>query len=149
MLHRKGASIRNIVVILSSWAVIKAPMLLNEVKFLGGTFMATRWVLTVTAILVFSWITARIVRDEDLPQEEAKERKSGVTLNGDACLGCALCARSCPALFVMQGKKAAVKKPIQVIDEETLWNIIESCPVGAIEYIREETGDRAHKTAQV
>ena len=30
MLHKKGASIRNIVIILSSWAVIKVPMLLND-----------------------------------------------------------------------------------------------------------------------
>lgn len=52
MLHKKGASIKNIVIILSSWAVIKAPMLLNEVKFLGVKFMAVRWVLTVIAILV-------------------------------------------------------------------------------------------------
>ena len=42
MLHKKGASIRNIVIILSSWAVIKVPMLLNEAKFLGLKFMAIR-----------------------------------------------------------------------------------------------------------
>jgi len=34
MLHKKGASIQNIVIILSSWAVIKVPMLINEAKFL-------------------------------------------------------------------------------------------------------------------
>ncbi len=67
MLHKKGASIRNLVIILSSWAVIKIPMLLNEVKFLGFEFMAIRWGLTVAAILLFSWITARIVKDGDLP----------------------------------------------------------------------------------
>ena len=31
----KGSSISNIVIILSSWAVIKVPMLANEAKFLG------------------------------------------------------------------------------------------------------------------
>ena len=35
MLHKKGASIRNIVIILSSWAVIKLPMLIYEMKFSG------------------------------------------------------------------------------------------------------------------
>lgn len=40
MLHKKGASVRNLVIILSSWAVIKVPMLLNEAKFLGIKFMA-------------------------------------------------------------------------------------------------------------
>src|SRR5574344_2460207 len=69
MLHKKGASIRNIVIILSSWAVIKIPMLLNEAKFLGPKFMAVRWVLTVLAIIIFSWISVRIIRDEDLPGE--------------------------------------------------------------------------------
>lgn len=67
MLHKKGASIRNIVIILSSWAVIKVPMLINEVKFLGPKFMAIRWVLTVIAIIIFSWITAKIIKDKDLP----------------------------------------------------------------------------------
>ena len=30
---KKGASISNIVIILSAWAVIKVPMLANEAKF--------------------------------------------------------------------------------------------------------------------
>jgi hypothetical protein len=44
---------RNLVIILSAWAVIKVPMLLNELKFLEFEFMAVRWVLTVIAIVVF------------------------------------------------------------------------------------------------
>ena len=35
VLRKKGASIQNVVIILSAWAVIKLPMLINEVKFLG------------------------------------------------------------------------------------------------------------------
>ena len=60
MLHKKGASIRNVVIILSAWAVIKVPMLLNEVKFLGFEFMAIRWVLTVAAIVIF--LLTRVLR---------------------------------------------------------------------------------------
>ena len=41
-LFKKGASISNIVVILSAWAVIKIPMLANEAKFLSPKFMAIR-----------------------------------------------------------------------------------------------------------
>jgi ferredoxin len=149
MLHKKGASIRNIVVILSSWAVIKAPMLLNEVKFLGAPFMATRWVLTVTAILIFSWITARIVRDEDFPQEETQSKKSGISVNSDACLGCALCARSCSEFFVMQGGKAAVRESAPIIDEEALRYAIENCPVGAIEYVREANEAEANESEMI
>ena len=70
MLHNKGASIRNIVIILSSWAVIKVPMLINEVKYLGPKFMTVRWMLTVIAILIFSWITSKIIKDDDIPTGE-------------------------------------------------------------------------------
>jgi len=84
MLHRKGAGIRNIVIILSSWAVVKVPMLLNEAKFLGLRFMIVRWVFTIISILIFSWITAQIVKDTDLPRKR-EEVKSGVFLNRDVC----------------------------------------------------------------
>ena len=53
MLQKKGASIRNLIIILSAWAVIKVPMLLNEMKFLGLKFMAIRWALTLISIIVF------------------------------------------------------------------------------------------------
>jgi uncharacterized membrane protein YraQ (UPF0718 family) len=45
-LLKKGASISNIVIILSTWAVIKVPMLINENKFLGFKFMVLRWIFT-------------------------------------------------------------------------------------------------------
>ncbi len=64
----KGASL-NIIIILSARAVIKIPMLLNEAKYLGLKFMATRWVLTVAAILIFSWIAFRMVKKEDMPEK--------------------------------------------------------------------------------
>lgn len=132
MLHKKGASIKNIVIILSSWAVVKVPMLLNEAKFLGLKFMVVRWILTVIAILIFAWITAKIVKDEDLPQEEA-EIKSGVYINKDACMGCTVCTKKYPAVFSMDGKKASVKEYAD-LDMKLLKNAINSCPVKAIDY---------------
>ncbi|HHX37981.1 MAG TPA: permease [Clostridiaceae bacterium] len=66
MLYHKGASVRNLVIILSSWAVIKIPMLINEVKFLGFQFMALRWVLTIIAIFIFSWITDKMIDREEI-----------------------------------------------------------------------------------
>ena len=131
MLHKKGASIKNIVIILSSWAVIKAPMLLNEVKFLGVKFMAVRWVLTVVAILVFSWITSKIVKDEDLPQE-IEEQPKGISVNHDACMGCSLCQKNYPELFEMKNKKACVKEYDFEPDGDKLKKVIDSCPVKAI-----------------
>ena len=131
MLHKKGASIRNIVIILSTWAVIKIPMLLNEAKFLGLKFMAIRWLLTVIAILVFSSITAKIIKDEDLPGETPAQ--VGLHINWDACMGCTLCAKNYPELFVIENKKARVK-PYGALDMDKLENTIKACPAKAISY---------------
>ncbi|NLV87032.1 MAG: permease [Clostridiales bacterium] len=136
MLRKKGASIRNIIIILSSWAVIKVPMLLNEAKFLGPKFMAIRWVLTVLAILIFSWISAKIIKDEDLPVESPA--KAGLHINRDACMGCTICAKAYPELFEMQGKKSVVKAyDKQNLNLENLQRVIGDCPVHAIEYSEE------------
>lgn len=132
MLHKKGASVRNLVIILSSWAVIKVPMLLNEAKFLGMKFMAIRWVLTVIAIVVFSWIAAKIVKDEDIVQKE--EKTSGLTLNRESCMGCTLCTKNYSEIFGMQGKKAYIKFFDDEIDKERLSQTILACPVRAIHY---------------
>ncbi len=133
MLHKKGASIRNIIIILSSWAVIKVPMLLNEAKFLGPKFMVVRWVLTVISIVIFSWIAAKIVKDKDLPGEMLTQ--PGLHINRDTCMGCALCAKSYPEVFEMENKKASAKlyeEPL--LDFSKLENAIISCPVKAISY---------------
>ena len=132
MLHKKGAGVKNLVIILSAWAVIKIPMLLNEAKFLGLTFMALRWVLTILAILIFSWIAAKIVKDEDLPQEQPEE-KSGVYIDQNACMGCRVCTQKYPALFQMDGKKATVKKQVD-FDTTRLQDTIAACPVNAIHH---------------
>jgi uncharacterized membrane protein YraQ (UPF0718 family) len=133
MLHKKGASIRNIVIILSSWAVIKVPMLINEAKFLGPKFMVIRWALTIIAIVIFSWISAKIIKDEDLPGEVLAQ--PGLHINRDACMGCTLCAKNYPVLFEMQGKKATIKTHDQIsLDLITLQSTIKACPVHAIEY---------------
>lgn len=131
MLRKKGASIRNIVIILSSWAVIKVPMLLNEAKFLGLKFMALRWVLTVIAIIIFSWLTAKIIKDQDIPGEVLT--RAGLHINRDACMGCTLCAKSYPELFEIENKRALVK-PQEALDMDKLENAIRACPVKAISY---------------
>lgn len=131
MLHKKGASIKNIVIMLSSWAVIKIPMLLNEVKFLGFEFMAVRWILTVIAIIILSWITSNIVKDEDLPNESISELE-GVIVNRNACMGCSLCVKSYPELFEVSNKKAQVKKTDFILDDTKLNKAINHCPVKAI-----------------
>lgn len=133
MLHKKGASLRNIVIILSSWAVIKIPMLINEMKFLGPKFMLVRWVLTVIAILIFSWIASKIIKDEDLPKE-TEQAKSGLNINRDACMGCTLCVQEYKELFEMNNKKASIKEHSFEPDRERLKKAIDRCPVNAIEF---------------
>jgi uncharacterized membrane protein YraQ (UPF0718 family) len=133
MLHKKGASIRNIIIILSSWAVIKVPMLLNEAKFLGPQFMAIRWVLTVIAIIIFSWISAKIIKDKDLPGEVLTQ--PGLHINRNACMGCTLCAKNYPEVFEMKNRKAITKSYEGLdLDQEKLENAISSCPVNAISF---------------
>ena len=135
MLHKKGASIRNVVIILSSWAVIKIPMLINEAKFLGLKFMAIRWALTIIAIIIFSWITAKIIKDKDLPGEVLTQ--AGLHINRDACMGCTLCAKNYPEVFEMENKRALVK-PHEALDMDRLEDAIKACPVKAISYNKEK-----------
>ncbi|MGL5541481.1 MAG: permease [Erysipelotrichaceae bacterium] len=132
MLHKKGASIQNIVIILSSWAVIKIPMLLNEAKFLGMQFMLLRWALSIVAILFFAWMSAKIVKDRDLIQAEPV-LKQGVNIHHDACMGCTLCTRTYSALFAMEGNKAIVKA-YEHVDEACLQEAMNACMVKAITY---------------
>jgi hypothetical protein len=55
----KGASLRNVIIILSSWAVIKLPMLVNEAKFIGLHYVAVRWILTTLSIYLMATIIAK------------------------------------------------------------------------------------------
>lgn len=134
MLLKKGASVRNIIIILSSWAVIKVPMLVNEVKFLGPKFMILRWILTVIAIIVFSYITSRIVKKEDIILDDEKLDNS-IFVNRSACMGCSLCTKTYPTLFEMYNKKAQVKQyEFNKIDSNKLHDAIKACPSKAIRY---------------
>lgn len=134
MLLKKGASITNIVIILSSWAVIKVPMLLNEAKFLGAQFMAVRWVLTVIAILIMGYLTTIFVKKKDLPDIKSDDKSTiSLEINEDYCIGCSLCAEIAPKYFEMNDDKAKVK-PID-IDKDDIKNIkssAEKCPTNAI-----------------
>ncbi len=50
-LLKKGASVSNMVIFLGSWAALKVPQLLVEIKFLGGAFTLLRFVLTLTVVV--------------------------------------------------------------------------------------------------
>lgn len=55
-LLKKGASITNMVIFLGSWAALKIPQLLVEIKFLGGSFTLLRFVLTFVIIVIIGMI---------------------------------------------------------------------------------------------
>lgn len=132
MLHRKGASIKNIVIILSSWAVIKLPMLLNEMKFLGVKFMVIRWILTVIAIIIIATIMDKFIKNSDIKCQDF-ELKEGVVVNQNSCVGCSICTREYNEIFEMNNRKAQVKKYTE-LDEDKIEIIIHKCPVKAISY---------------
>lgn len=134
MLYKKGASVRNLVVILSAWAVIKVPMLLNEVKFLGIKFMVIRWIFTVIAILIFSWISAKWIGQEDLPMqtEEKYPNDELIVIERSVCIGCGLCVKLYPEFFSIYNRKAVISTSEEKIDEIKIQEVVASCPVKAV-----------------
>ena len=133
----KGASISNIVIILSSWAVIKLPMLANETKFLGVNFMIVRWLLTVTAIFAMAYITGKFVKKKDLPLVENTARL--LEIKPEYCIGCGLCVKMLPEYYEMLSNKAIVKKtPENNKDIEEIKETIEKCPSKAIVFHNED-----------
>jgi uncharacterized membrane protein YraQ (UPF0718 family) len=55
-LLRKGASITNMILFLGSWAALKIPQLMIEIKFLGIPFTALRFVLTLAGLIAMGFI---------------------------------------------------------------------------------------------
>ena len=136
MLLKKGASIVNIVIILSAWAVIKVPMLANEVKFLGLEFMATRWILTVLAIVAMAYISGFIIKKEDI-QSTTQEKDPTVLFEVTSayCVGCGICTKLVPDFFEMQDNKGVLKAiPTQQDAIEAIQLAIDKCPTKAIQY---------------
>ncbi|MBU3161368.1 permease [Clostridium frigoris] len=137
MLLKKGTSVSNIVIMLSTWAVIKIPMLANESKFLGPKFMAIRWALTTIAIFLMAYITSIIVRKEDIPMDDMTNNKEGTILNVNEnyCIGCGICTKISPDNFILINKKAKlVKKTLKSDETENIKDAIQRCPAKAIQY---------------
>lgn len=65
-LLKKGASIFNIVIIISSWAVIKIPILFVEASFLGIKFAFTRYILTIPFIFLLGFLLDMVVKSDEL-----------------------------------------------------------------------------------
>ena len=129
----KGASVRNIVIILSSWAVIKLPMLANEAKFLGVDFMVVRWILTVICIFVMAYITAIIVKKKDMPGFGVNKQTDVFHVKAEYCVGCGLCAEILPEYYEMKNNKAnALASPDNKEAVKAVMESAQKCPTKAI-----------------
>lgn len=129
----KGASISNIVIILSAWAVIKVPMLVNELKFLGIDFMVVRWVLTVIAIFAIACITRAFVKRKDMPAEGGALETGTLVIKKEYCVGCGLCVKTLPKYYEMRGNKAfVIMTPIAEEAKHAVEESAKKCPAKAI-----------------
>lgn len=136
MLIKKGASIFNIVIILSTWAVVKVPMLVNEAKFLGVKFMVIRWILTTISIFIMAYLVFMVIKKEDIPVNEQvlnKKNENTIKLKTQYCIGCGLCTKICSECFIMVDGKAEIKnEKIKPEFMENLKEAMEKCPAKAI-----------------
>ncbi len=133
LLMKKGAGVGNIVVILSAWAVIKVPMLLNEAKFLGVDFMIVRWILTVVAIVIIAKVMSKKVKLATVMNNFDQEAVNKTIYVTEYCMGCGICTKEAPELFGMDNRKAYAKKSyIESKHERKLDQVIRLCPVKAI-----------------
>ncbi|MTI83791.1 MAG: permease [Firmicutes bacterium] len=60
-LMEKGCRMANVVIFLGTWATIKVPMLMMEIKFLGMEFAAARLLLTLPAIILSGYLVERLL----------------------------------------------------------------------------------------
>lgn len=133
MLLEKGASVSNIVIILSSWAVVKVPMLANEAKFLGPRFMVTRWILTTVSIFGMAYIMSKIVKQDTIPLAGEKQGNGILVIKEQYCIGCGVCAKLSSETFkIVNGKAKIVKQVASVENDKDITKAIERCPPKAI-----------------
>ena len=132
MLLNKGATIGNIVIILSSWAVVKVPMLLNEIKFMGFRYMIMRWIFTIITIIIMAYIIERVTKSADLPKNNVQNNHLPI-VQAEICVGCGICTKLCPEVFVLENKKAKIISTNNLADyQEKIKKAVEACPVMSI-----------------
>lgn len=72
-LLQKGARTSNIVIFLGAWAAIKVPQLIAETQFLGPSYTALRFILTLIAVIIIGRTMEKVITIKDLPNIEEKE----------------------------------------------------------------------------
>ena len=121
-LLKKGANRRNIMIILSTWAVVKFPMLINEAKFMGFEYMITRWLVTLVGILIMSLVLGLLVKEKDMVLSDQRPR-----ILKSKCIMCKKCVKEYPQHFTFENDRIYVLN-LETFTEDHLM----VCPVGAI-----------------
>lgn len=113
-------------------------MLLNEAKFLSPKFMGVRWVLTTISIFIMGFVTSMLIKKEDIPADDTKEKSGNIGLNisSEYCIGCGVCKRISPEHFEIVDRKATVvSQDISGGKKKAIDEAIEKCPPKAIKYV--------------
>lgn len=103
----KGASLANVVIIISSWAVVKVPMLIVESSFLGVKFAAVRYLLTVPTILAIGYITPLLVGKVKQQAEQPLISELARLLPGLNCGACGFATCSEYARHVLENPQTS------------------------------------------
>ncbi|AGL02180.1 permease [Desulfoscipio gibsoniae] len=72
-LLKKGCRMTNAVIFLGTWATIKIPMLMMEIKFMGLSFALLRLALTLPAIILTGYLLEKLLAGQpqaDVPPAE-------------------------------------------------------------------------------
>ncbi len=72
VLLKKGASMRNVLILLGAWSTTKIPMLMFELTSMGVRFTLTRLIVDLVGILLIALLLARFMREEDRQEILAK-----------------------------------------------------------------------------
>ena len=68
VLYRKGASPRIIFSYIGTAAICRIPMTLFEASYVGVSFTAIRWVVSIPLVILSSILMEKILTDKDLKQ---------------------------------------------------------------------------------
>ncbi len=74
VLLKKGASMRNVLILLGAWSTTKIPMLMFELTSMGARFTVTRLIVDLGGILLIALLMERFMKEKDRDEILAKAR---------------------------------------------------------------------------
>jgi uncharacterized membrane protein YraQ (UPF0718 family) len=74
VLLKKGASMRNVLILLGAWSTTKIPMLMFELTSMGPRFTVTRLIVDLAGILLIALSMEQFMKEKDRDEILAKAR---------------------------------------------------------------------------